>query len=41
MYLVSIVWVSRGSIQPEIWVDEGDDSRPGFTEIKSPENVHK
>jgi hypothetical protein len=21
MYLVSISWVSKGSIQPEIWVD--------------------
>ena len=41
MYLVSVIWVSKGSIQPEIWVDEGDDSLSGFTEIKSPENVHK
>ena len=22
MYLVSIAWVSKGSIQPEIWVDD-------------------
>jgi len=37
MYLVSVIWVSKGSIQPEIWVDESDDSSSGFTEIKSPE----
>ena len=40
MYLVRIVWVSRGSIQPEIWVDESDDSQSDSAEIKSPENVH-
>ena len=39
MYLVSVVWVSKGSIQPEIWVDEGDDSLSGPTEIKSAENI--
>lgn len=24
MYLVSVSWVSKGSLQPEIWVDTGD-----------------
>jgi len=38
MYLVSITWVSKGSIQPDIWVDGGGGSWSGFTEIKSPEN---
>ena len=37
MYLVSIVRVSKGSIQPEIWVDVGDESWSGPVEIKSRE----